>query len=203
MGAANVKAVYAHWRHLPDRAFRALVYMALVSLDRECDGQPAQLFWEGRDALAFCLDAMPVDPTPTERRTAYKVVDRAIAGLSGAGAIDLVRRAGVGRNAEYALRLASVPVDISGSMTGEDPAHRGAKDPAHRGPEEDRGGQRKNTKENQALAATSPAPVDDAPAATPNDPHEAISCPSCRWLLWEGHAPDCRTPNLRALRGAS
>ncbi len=35
MGASNVAKCYTRWQHLPDRAFRALVYMALVSLDAD------------------------------------------------------------------------------------------------------------------------------------------------------------------------
>lgn len=44
MGAANVKAVFAQWRHLPDRAHRALTWMAHRSYDKAMDGKRARVY---------------------------------------------------------------------------------------------------------------------------------------------------------------
>jgi hypothetical protein len=100
MGAGNVKLVFARWGHLAHAPFRGLVYMAVVSLDDE------RRFWQGRDALAVAMGATPSEMDDADaRRAAFRRVDRVIAALRKAHAIDLLRPAAPGHNAEYLLLL--------------------------------------------------------------------------------------------------
>jgi len=235
VGAGNAIVVTTLWsQYLNDRPFRALVYMALVSLDDAADPR----YWAGWQPLAHaCGSPAPRDcetgtaHTDGEREckecaASQRVVRRAVAGLVAAGAVTLIRRPRKGVNAEYSLRLTAVPdgtkkcqaygsgpksrrtLSVLQTSDAERPTDVGrsastlqdAERPTEEYQEENSGTQPGTT---SALVPTSPAPVDDAPPAAPNDPAELISCPSCRWLLWEGHAPDCQTPNLRALRGTA
>lgn len=95
LGAGNVAGAFDSWSHLPDRAFRALAYMALVSLDR--DDPPR--YWGGRGALAKALGL-------ADDEAGHRAVKRAVAQLVRAGAIkhDGPPAAG-GRRAEYVLNV--------------------------------------------------------------------------------------------------
>jgi hypothetical protein len=116
MGIENVKLVYACWTHLPDRAFRLLVFMAMVSMD---NGKPPT-FWGGREQLSFALGRMtPEEPAPTDRsvraetyrkaRAAdFQAVKVALAALTKAGVAVLENRPQPGRNAIYTLHLGSL-----------------------------------------------------------------------------------------------
>ncbi len=134
MGAGNVKLAFALWGDLPHAPFRALTYMALVSLD---DDRPPR-YWGGREHLALALGRdVPArndeDPGVTrERRAAFRAVDRVVADLTKAGAIETIEDARHYRNATYALRLwrrdrTTVSVDL------QDHGERGAKDHGERG----------------------------------------------------------------------
>lgn len=134
MGAGNVKLAFFHWGDLPHAPFRALTYMALVSLD---DDRPPR-YWGGREHLAIALGRdVPArndeDPDVTrERRAAFRAVDRVVADLTKAGAIETIEEARHYRNATYALRLwrgarTTVSVDL------QDHGERGAKDHGERG----------------------------------------------------------------------
>ena len=118
MGAGNAIVVATLWsQYLNDRPFRALVYMALVSLDDAADPR----YWAGWQQLAHaCGSPAPRDcETGTahtdgqreckECAASQRVVRRAVAGLVTAGAVTLVRRPRKGVNAEYSLRLTAVP----------------------------------------------------------------------------------------------
>ena len=47
MGAYLVGFALANWSHVPDRAFRVLVRMALTALDYPNGDQPADLYFGG------------------------------------------------------------------------------------------------------------------------------------------------------------
>lgn len=100
MGARHVSAVYATWHHLPDPAFRLLVYMALVAKD--ANDEPR--FWGGRRVLAFGIARGVPDgePIPAATVTAIK---RCIRVLTSEGAVEIVYGGWRGKNAEYRLHL--------------------------------------------------------------------------------------------------
>lgn len=110
MGAGNVSLAYICWAKLPDRAFRLLAYMALVSMDT--DNPPK--FWGGHSALARALgrntpDALPINATEAESkawRADMEAVRAAVKALFQNGAISLDQESAPGQNARYALHLA-------------------------------------------------------------------------------------------------
>lgn len=113
MGAGNVALVYTRWLHLPDRPFRLLAYMALVTLD---DDDPPR-YWAGREPLAAALGRIvPDEPDPADRtpraeefrrmRTAdFQAVKNALRPLFEAGAVVVDASPGPRRNAVYRLAL--------------------------------------------------------------------------------------------------
>ncbi|GAA2621980.1 hypothetical protein GCM10010411_67500 [Actinomadura fulvescens] len=144
MGVGNIKLVYNRWRPLPNTSFRVLTWMALRSMDS--DDPP--LFWGGWEELALALgrDLPPrdaTDPASTkERNKAYEAVKYAKKVLKRKGAITLVRDAGPGRPAAYALNLSLGMVGTEFSpVEGTQPpsfkprgrALRGAESPAMEG----------------------------------------------------------------------
>lgn len=102
--------VYVQWSGMPDRPFRCLVYMALVSLDT---GRPPRYFG-GYPALARALgrdtpDTAPGDSGDVESQRRWRAdmeaVRNAVRQLVAAGAIVCDRAEAPGRGPEYALRL--------------------------------------------------------------------------------------------------
>lgn len=102
MGAGNVKAVYETWSSLPDRQFRVLAYMALVSKD----GDAVPTYWGGWKALAGAIGRGGHEQlTAAEARAAKEAVRVALKALTKAGAIDVSRSSAPGRNATYEIHL--------------------------------------------------------------------------------------------------
>lgn len=116
MGAGNVKLAYGRWADLPHAPFRVLVFMAVMSLDK--DDPP--LFWAGRDVLAMALGRMVPDEdddeTARERDTTFRLVRKATTVLAKHGAISVKTRAAPGRNAVYALHLDRRTADLQGPL---------------------------------------------------------------------------------------
>lgn len=98
MGAGNVARAYAVWSHLPDREFRLLALMALTALDEPNGSQPARHYFGGRDHLALALGRKP-------DTAGIRAVQRAIAGLVNAGAIERTCHARDGQRQVYRLNL--------------------------------------------------------------------------------------------------
>jgi len=113
MGSGNVGMVYARWGHLPDRPFRLLVFMALVSMDED---EPP-MFYKGREAMGVALGRLiPPAPAPTdlseraeqfrkERRADFEAVKNALRQLTKVGVVVCERESGPGQVAVYSLRL--------------------------------------------------------------------------------------------------
>lgn len=121
MGAGNVKLVFARWGDLPGNAFRALIFMAVTSMDE--DDPP--LFWGGRESLAVALGRtvpdsdLDDDESRLEREATFKAVKRTVQDLAKAGAITTVNVARPGRNAVYALNLSRKTGDENRPPTGD------------------------------------------------------------------------------------
>lgn len=210
MGAENVKATFGTWGRLPDRAFRALVYMVNRTYDRPTDGKPPRTFWGGREELAVAL-GVTVPPRPGQdvpqdvrdkvvkaRKSAFKVTDKVVAILVSEGAIERIREPRSGIRAEYRLLLDPFQRGAEDPSTrgAEDPSRGGSMDPSSGGPKEE---QRNHTgtsreEEHAPEVTTSPVPVDDAPPAAPTDPEDLLICGVCGWQAWEGHASNCTAP---------
>lgn len=94
MGRANAEWIYTRWGHLPHRAFRMLVFMALIT--RDADVTPC--YYGGRDPLAEAIGAKP-------DQAGYDAVKEVLRTLRTAGAITQTRAGSRGRNAEYALNV--------------------------------------------------------------------------------------------------
>lgn len=109
MGAQLVSEVLTRWTHVPDRAFRVLVRMALTALDQPQNGQPAGVYFGGRELLDSAM--RPTRGTPETR---YRDLKRAVAELVAAGAIERVGGAGPRHNQVYRLTL-TVAVQRGGS----------------------------------------------------------------------------------------
>lgn len=117
MGARNVGLVYVTWPDLSHRAFRALVYMALKSLDDPGEHNAARTYFGGRPGLALALGVvMPDEPIPGDssdaavaargqRHSALVRVDQVLRELVKAGAIRKVRNGSSKRTAAYELEL--------------------------------------------------------------------------------------------------
>jgi hypothetical protein len=95
MGAAHVAMVYTSWSHLPDRPFRALVYMALQAKDSHTDPQ----FWGGRESLCQCLGLDP-DAEPDRHK-----VKRAVRTLTDTGALEIVYHGHAGKRTVYRINV--------------------------------------------------------------------------------------------------
>lgn len=113
MGAENVSRVFTYWTHLPDRAFRALSYMALVSIDQD---MPPRYFG-GYLALARILGReVSADPvTDAERRArkaAMESVRVVVRTLLGACAIVVDVEEAPGRGPEFSLLLDALSRDV-------------------------------------------------------------------------------------------
>jgi hypothetical protein len=193
MGYSNAAAVYANWTHLPDKAFRALGQMALISSDPAEDSPPGWRphYWGGWAMLATasgktvppdCARGCGTGGCPA-CNPAQQTVKRVVRELIKAGAIEQVRGACRGVQAEYALNvhrhapMGSLSDTQSGSLTDTQPGS--LSDTPNRTVN--------NTyTTTSSLVSTSPAPVD-------NNPAETISCPGCGWQAWEGHLPGCQT----------
>ncbi len=111
MGASSVNLAYTYWSHLPDAAFRALVWMCIQSIDQD---RPPRYFG-GRAALARAIGREPAGGghlTTADRQA----VTRALRTLRSAGVITPTNSPRPGQSAEYALHLspqAHDPVDNS------------------------------------------------------------------------------------------
>lgn len=113
MGSELVRLAFARWNHLPDRAFRLLAFMALVTMDD--DEAPA--YWGGRESLAMALGRMtPAEPARSDssaranefrkaRRADFEAVKAGIRELISAGVITCGQLPAPGRNAVYLLHL--------------------------------------------------------------------------------------------------
>lgn len=109
MGAANVAAVYAYWKHLDHAPVRLLAYMALITYDHAKDGKPARTYWGGREALAEALGhkCPPEGDAEAEeqRKRAFRNLAKTISVLARAGAVTLVQKPAPGKNAVYRVEL--------------------------------------------------------------------------------------------------
>ncbi|KXK63369.1 hypothetical protein AWW66_03385 [Micromonospora rosaria] len=108
MGARLVSLVLARWAHLPDRAFRVAVKMALSALDEAKDQVPAATYFAGRDPLVTVLR----NERAGGRDTATRTVGRAIEDLLREGAIERVSTGRSGKKAIYRLTLLNTPRSI-------------------------------------------------------------------------------------------
>jgi hypothetical protein len=130
MGAGNVVLAILNWSaRLNDKPFRALVLMAVQSMD---DGDPPR-YWAGWAPIATAVgasfpascaahDATRCSHGPDCRgracrgckgcQAARRAAARAIQGLLEAGAVRLLKPPALGRNAEYALELHIVPLPV-------------------------------------------------------------------------------------------
>jgi len=95
-----VLRVYHSWRHLDDRPFRVLAYMALRARDH--DAEP--WYGAGHDELALIALGLAMG-TERERDAGHRTVRRAFTVLHKAGAIRTARHARPGRQATYRLFL--------------------------------------------------------------------------------------------------
>jgi len=147
MGAGNVKLVFAVWGDLPHAPFRMLAYMALRSMDS--DDPPR--FWGGREELAYAI-GRPVpegkdEAANRERKTIFGAVKDTQRALKARGAITLLKDAGPGQNAVFAINLRTPIVGgsqtppgvaqsppVGGSQTspvgGSEPGNGGVSDPS-------------------------------------------------------------------------
>ncbi|TDC33124.1 hypothetical protein, partial [Micromonospora sp. KC213] len=108
MGARLVSLVLARWTHLPDRAFRVVVKMALTALDEATDKVPAATYFGGRDPLIAVLR----NERGGDRDTADRTLKRAIGDLIKDAAIERVSAGRAGKNAVYRLTLLNTPQSI-------------------------------------------------------------------------------------------
>jgi hypothetical protein len=137
MGATNVRLAFALWGELPATPFRALVFMALTSLDEDSERTKARRYFAGREALAVALgrnipDApQDDDESPAAisarrvRHTAFVTVQANLSTLTTARAITPIRKGRPGRQAEYELNLAPFPKQ--GHLVSEDKVRSPAK----------------------------------------------------------------------------
>lgn len=197
MGAKNVAAAYLKFAGVvPQTSFALLVYMALVSMDR--DESP----WYGEGHAALAEHALG-RPSPITRAD-IKAVERAITPLIAAKAIEADRRAAKridGSNTvRYRLRL-DQPRDVprktgdvkppedhqrppeNGLHVPRKPSARPPKtvrtSPENRGTKETGGAQEERAEENSGrFADPSPSRARD-PAAQPEKREESMPEPKC------------------------
>jgi hypothetical protein len=142
MGASNVMTAYLRWSHLPDRAFRALVYMALVSMD--ADREPR--YYAGREALIENGLGRRLPPIPAVSDTSaranefrkaraadYQAAKVVVGQLIKAGAIVLDTAPARKRSAEYVLTLDSPTGYVSPTERGTLNVPTGYVSPTERG----------------------------------------------------------------------
>ncbi len=180
MGATNVQLAYARWSHLPDRAFRLLAFMCLVSMD----GEDPPRFWQGRESMALALGRMvPDEPADSDvsaraeafrkaRRADFEAVKSALRDLRNSGVVVVHKPAARGRNAVYALHLLAAtgkgePVERGrvSLSTGKGEPVNGVGQPYPLGERGERG-EDEETKSPQVV--TSPAPSTTGQAETMN-----------------------------------
>lgn len=126
MGAGNVSLVYLRWASLPDRPFRLLAYMALVSMDTDCPPR----FWGGYPSLARALgrntpDDTPKNPTDGERKARnadFEAVRLGMKVLLESGPVSILVPKAPGRSAVYALDLGFNTPGQAWSTPQADPA---------------------------------------------------------------------------------
>jgi hypothetical protein len=187
MGAGSVALVYARWAHLPDRPFRLLVYMALVTLD---DDDPPR-YWAGRELLAAALGRIvpgepdPADKTPRAeefrrmRAADFQAVKNALRPLFNAGVVVVDATPGPRRNAVYRLTLGVSTGKVSPTEQGRPGLPTGKVSPTEQGrpglppmrmdEEEEQGGTR------SPEVTTSPDPVDNPTGETESAYSQAAS----------------------------
>lgn len=109
MGAKLVSLALTRWApHVPDRAFRVLVRMAVTALDEASNGQQAGLYFGGRDLLLSCLKA----ERNGTRDSQLRALRRAVNDLIDLGCIRRTNKAYAGVNQVYELTLwAAIKVD--------------------------------------------------------------------------------------------
>lgn len=113
MGSQNVRTVYARWAHLPDRSFRLLIFMALVTMDDDTE----MLFWGGRETMALSLGRIVAEKparddlsarADADRRTRaadFQAVKESLSRLIKAGVVAVQKAESPGRPAVYKLIL--------------------------------------------------------------------------------------------------
>ncbi|SKB86180.1 hypothetical protein SAMN05660916_03018 [Arthrobacter sp. 31Cvi3.1E] len=123
LGAQNVSKAFTLWRSLTDQPFRALTYMALVSMDS--DNPPT--YWGGRDALAEALghtlpaaESEDAEAAAQIREKAYRAVKRALKSLHQEGAIQTIKPASFRSHAVYGIML-RIGVDNCPQGTEKEP----------------------------------------------------------------------------------
>lgn len=97
MGASNAVRAFALWSHLDHRELRGLLFMSLISMDK--DDPP--VYWGGWESLA---EAMGYD-VKASPEGARRSTMRVLAALVRAGVIVSSGQARQGTRAEYALAL--------------------------------------------------------------------------------------------------
>ena len=113
VGSQNVRTVYARWAHLPDRSFRLLIFMALVTMDDDTE----MLFWGGRETMALSLGRIVAEKparddlsarADADRRTRaadFQAVKESLSRLIKAGVVTVQKAESPGRPAVYKLIL--------------------------------------------------------------------------------------------------
>ena len=109
MGAGNVSLVYLRWARLPDRPFRLLAYMALVSMDTDMPPR----FWGGYPSLARALgrntpDEVSKNASEAEKKARnadFEAVRLGMKVLLGSGPVSVLVAGAPGRSTVYALDL--------------------------------------------------------------------------------------------------
>lgn len=133
MGAKLATLALTRWApHVPDRAFRVLMRMALTALDEAQNGTQAGLYFGGRDLLLSCLRAERGGKRDTQLRQLRKAINE----LVEMGAVRRTNTAYAGVNQVYeltlfaAIRFDAEPVDNSVSVADKgDPQAPPLEDP--------------------------------------------------------------------------
>lgn len=126
MGAKLVSLALTRWApHVPDRAFRVLVRMAVTALDEASNGTQPNLYFGGRDLLVSVLRAERGGKRDTQLRQLRKALNELVA----LGCIRRTNKAYAGVNQVYELTLWAAinvdaqPVDNSSEATEEGDSH--------------------------------------------------------------------------------
>jgi hypothetical protein len=219
MGTSTVQAVLmAGWAgRVNQRAFAALVQMAMMSLDRD---HPPR-YWGGWYALVPAVGLRV--PQECERggpceqcATARRVVKRAVTCLVEGGAIERLGHSAPGRNAEYALILRPAPSSLT--VTTERVSLNGHRSPNRGHPLSPKQGTpavplfvrtgdrigieqgttvvpprsiRRRTTQEQTQEERTALQASTSLGVVVEEPN-TTQCDDCRWMTWEGHAPGCR-----------
>jgi len=174
MGSANVGLVYGRWGHLPDRSFRLLAYMALISMDE--DDPP--VFWQGRESLSMALGRMtppaPAKGDTSERanqfkkaRTAdFEAVKSALRALFQEDVVRVAKECGPGSPTVYSLHLDAGTGKAEPVQRGRLSLSTGKAEPVQRGrlslPPTTKEPKDFNPNPNPTQVTNSPAPVDNS-----------------------------------------